>query len=54
MDLLTLIIALIAPPLAVFLHVGLTTQFWVNLVLTILGYLPGVLHAFWVLMTFPG
>ncbi len=53
-DLVTLIITLIAPPLAVFLRVGLTLHFWINLILTMLGYLPGVIHAFWVLMTFPG
>lgn len=28
---------------------GLGTQFWLNLLLTILGWLPGVVHALWVL-----
>lgn len=52
MDLLSLLIALILPPLAVFLHVGLTLHFWINLILTFLGWLPGVVHAIWVLYTF--
>jgi hypothetical protein len=24
-------------------------QFWINLLLTILGYIPGVVHAVWVI-----
>lgn len=38
------------PPLAVLLKVGLTTQFWINLVLTILGFVPGQIHALWVVL----
>lgn len=37
--------AFLLPPLSVFLTVGLTGQFWLNIVLTLLGYLPGMVHA---------
>jgi uncharacterized membrane protein YqaE (UPF0057 family) len=29
------------------MQVGFTTQFWINVLLTLLGYLPGVIHAVW-------
>ncbi len=44
------ILALVMPPIAVLLKVGLTTQFWVNLLLTIMGYVPGQIHAVWVVL----
>lgn len=40
--------AVLLPPLAVFLVAGLGTTFCVNVLLTLLGYLPGVIHALWV------
>jgi uncharacterized membrane protein YqaE (UPF0057 family) len=49
-EVILVIIALIVPPLPVFLRVGFTTHFWINIVLTILGYAPGVIHAMWVLL----
>jgi uncharacterized membrane protein YqaE (UPF0057 family) len=49
MDIVTLILAIILPPLAVFLKVGFSLQFWINVILTALGYVPGILHALWVI-----
>ena len=46
MQLLLAILAVLLPPLAVFLKVGLTKHFWINLILTLLFWLPGVIHAF--------
>ncbi len=51
MDILRIIIAIILPPLGVFLQVGLTKHFWINILLTILGYIPGIVHAVWVIAT---
>ncbi|MEM6837146.1 MAG: YqaE/Pmp3 family membrane protein [Cyanobacteria bacterium P01_C01_bin.120] len=50
MDLLRLIFAIFLPPLGVFLQVGFRTQFWINLVLTLLGYIPGIIHAVWIIL----
>ena len=44
------IFATVLPPLGVFCAVGLRSQFWLNLVFTLLGYVPGVVHAFHVLL----
>jgi uncharacterized membrane protein YqaE (UPF0057 family) len=49
MDLLRIIAAIILPPLGVFLQVGLSKHFWINVLLTILGYIPGIAHAVWVI-----
>ena len=49
MDLLRIIIAILLPPLGVFLQVGIGKHFWINIVLTILGFVPGVVHAVWVI-----
>jgi uncharacterized membrane protein YqaE (UPF0057 family) len=49
MDLLRIVVAIILPPLGVFLQVGFTKHFWINILLTILGYIPGIVHAVWVI-----
>jgi len=49
MTLVRVIAALLLPPLAVFLTVGLGLHFWISLVLTLFGWLPGVIHAFYVI-----
>jgi uncharacterized membrane protein YqaE (UPF0057 family) len=44
-QLLLAIIAIFLPPVAVFLKVGIGKHFWINIVLTILGFVPGMIHA---------
>jgi uncharacterized membrane protein YqaE (UPF0057 family) len=53
MDIIRTILSIIVPPLGVFLQVGIGKHFWINIVLTLLGYLPGIIHAIWVIWTFP-
>lgn len=53
MDILRLICAIFLPPLGVFLQVGIGPQFWINIVLTILGYIPGIIHAVYIILTRP-
>ena len=48
-DLLRIIAAILLPPLGVFLQVGISKHFWINILLTILGYIPGIVHAVWVI-----
>lgn len=48
MDVLRVILSIILPPLGVFLKVGIGLHFWINIVLTLLGYIPGIIHAIWV------
>ncbi|MGD8393906.1 MAG: YqaE/Pmp3 family membrane protein [Candidatus Eiseniibacteriota bacterium] len=49
MDLVRILCAVILPPLGVFLQVGLGPQFWLNILLTLLGYIPGIVHAVWII-----
>jgi uncharacterized membrane protein YqaE (UPF0057 family) len=49
MDLLRIILAIFIPPLGVFLQVGFGMDFWINILLTLLGYIPGIVHAVWVI-----
>lgn len=49
MSIFTIIICIILPPLAVALEKGIGTDFLINLLLTLLGWLPGVIHGFYVL-----
>lgn len=49
-SILNLILAILLPPLGAFLQVGLSKHFIINVLLTILGFLPGVLHALWLVV----
>ena len=49
MDFLRIIIAIVLPPLGVFLQVGFGKHFWINILLTLLGFIPGIVHAVWVI-----
>lgn len=52
-NLLRLVLSVIIPPVGVFLKVGLGGQFWLNVLLTILGYIPGLVHAIWIIAREP-
>jgi uncharacterized membrane protein YqaE (UPF0057 family) len=44
--LLLVILAILLPPLAVYLHEGeINNKFWIDLILTLLLWLPGVIYA---------
>lgn len=49
MDLIRILCAVFFPPLGVFLQVGIGKDFWINILLTLLGYIPGIIHAVWVI-----
>jgi len=48
MSILTIILNIFLPPVSVALNKGLGKDFLINVILTILGVLPGVIHAFYV------
>lgn len=50
-DVVRIILAILLPPLGVFLEVGIGLHFWLNILLTILGYIPGIIHALYVILT---
>ena len=45
---LLIILAILLPPISVFLKKGAGMSLLINIVLWILGVIPGVIHALWV------
>jgi len=50
-DILRVIAAVFLPPLGVALQVGISKHFWINIVLTLLGFLPGIIHALYIIFS---
>lgn len=50
MDVIRIIIAILLPPLGVFLQEGLGKHFWINILLTLFGYVPGIVHALYIIV----
>lgn len=50
-DVVRIILSMIIPPVGVFFKVGFGMHFWINIMLTILGYFPGLIHAIWVVVS---
>ncbi|QEG43161.1 YqaE/Pmp3 family membrane protein [Roseimaritima ulvae] len=40
-----LLFAFILPPVSVYMQFGIGKHFWINCVLTLMGFVPGVVHA---------
>lgn len=49
MDLIRILFSILLPPVGVFLQEGIGKQFWLNILLTILGYIPGIVHAVYII-----
>lgn len=49
MDVVRILLSILLPPVGVFLQVGLGMHFWLNILLTLLGYIPGIIHAIYVI-----
>ncbi len=49
MKLLRYVFGVVLPPLGVFLTVGIGTTLFINILLTFLGWVPGIIHAIWVI-----
>ena len=41
--------SILVPPLGVFLVTGISSALIINILLTLLGWIPGVIHALWIL-----
>ncbi|CAM6022588.1 unnamed protein product [Sphagnum balticum] len=44
------LLAILLPPLGVFFKYGCEMEFWLCLLLTILGYIPGIVYAIYVIV----
>jgi uncharacterized membrane protein YqaE (UPF0057 family) len=45
--LVRLLLGIVVPPLGVFLTFGVSSTLLINILLTILGWIPGSIHAVW-------
>ena len=50
-DTIRILFAILLPPVGVFLQVGLGLHFWLNILLTIFGYVPGIIHAVYIILS---
>ena len=48
--LILIILAILLPPIAVFLKAGVGLQLIINIVLCLFFYIPGILHALWLVL----
>ncbi|MBW4534064.1 MAG: YqaE/Pmp3 family membrane protein [Pleurocapsa minor HA4230-MV1] len=49
MGIINVIASILLPPLGVFLTMGVGQALFINILLTLLGWVPGVIHALWIL-----
>ncbi|MDJ0591296.1 MAG: YqaE/Pmp3 family membrane protein [Pleurocapsa sp. MO_226.B13] len=49
MGILKILAAIILPPLGVFMTMGISQALIINVLLTLLGWVPGVIHALWII-----
>ncbi|KAI9468083.1 MAG: plasma membrane proteolipid 3 [Benjaminiella poitrasii] len=51
-DICKIIFAIVLPPLGVFLERGCTCDLLINIALTCLGYIPGIIHALYIILKY--
>ncbi|WAO89756.1 Hypothetical protein NCS54_00715700 [Fusarium falciforme] len=51
-DICKILLAIILPPVGVFLERGCGADFLINILLTILGYIPGIIHALYIILKY--
>ena len=47
MKLLRYVLGILVPPVGVFLTYGISSTLVINILLTLLGWVPGIIHALW-------
>lgn len=52
MKFLNILLAVLVPPVGILLTYGLSTTLVINILLTLLGYLPGMLHGLWAVLKY--
>lgn len=51
-DICKIFFAVVLPPLGVFLERGCGSDLFLNIIFTILGYIPGIIHALYVILKY--
>lgn len=47
MKLIRLLLCILLPPVGIFLTYGVSSTLVINILLTLLGWVPGIIHAVW-------
>ncbi|MBL7016350.1 MAG: YqaE/Pmp3 family membrane protein [Kiritimatiellales bacterium] len=50
MPIVKILLAIFLPPIAAYLQVGATKHLVINIILTLLGGVPGMIHALWLVL----
>lgn len=50
MKTLHLLLAILVPPVGVFMAFGVGSTLFINIGLTLLGWIPGIIHAVWAIV----
>lgn len=50
MKLLYIVLGILIPPVGVFLTFGVSSTLFINIALTLLGWVPGSIHAVWAIV----
>lgn len=48
-DIIKIILSSIIPPLGVAAEFGISKQFWISVILTMFGYIPGLIYAVYII-----
>ena len=49
-DLILILLSLLLPPLGVAIKRGVDLQLFINIILTLFGWLPGIIHALYIIL----
>lgn len=49
-NIVRILLAIFLPPIAVLVTAGIGVQFFLNILLCLLGFVPGMIHALWIVM----
>jgi uncharacterized membrane protein YqaE (UPF0057 family) len=50
LDTVALVLSIFFPPVGVFLKEGVSGQLFLNILLTLFGYVPGIVHALYIVL----
>jgi len=51
-DVCKFILAILLPPVGVFMERGCNKDLAINILLTVLGYIPGIIHAMYIILKY--
>jgi len=50
MEILKIVLCIFLPPVAAYMQVGATKHLWINIILTLMMGVPGMIHALWLVL----